>query len=81
MLGENGKCSTPPDFTPHLLFAHERAVLSMDTTGRAVKLIANTTGAAGLDFHYKKNLLFWSDTKTRKVNLIFFQYTYIFIIF
>lgn len=45
----------------------------MNSIGGDVKIVANTTGASGLDFHYQRNLLFWTDTKTRKV-----QYKYIF---
>jgi low density lipoprotein-related protein 2 len=31
------------------------------------QLLVNTTSGSGLDFHYKKQLLFWSDIETRKV--------------
>ena len=30
--------------------------------------IANATAASGLDFHFKRNLLFFTDTDKRKVN-------------
>lgn len=52
---------------PALLLAYEKAILRMDMHGRAPATLANATAAAGLDFHYKKNMLFWSDLKTRKV--------------
>jgi len=32
-----------------------------------VEFLFNTTSGSGLDFHYKKQLLFWSDLETRKV--------------
>lgn len=50
-----------------LYFAHDKAIYSMNQRGEDYHIIANTTGASGLDFHYGKNLLFWSDVKTRKV--------------
>ena len=52
-----------------LFFAYDRSVWRMDGEGKNKKLVANTTGASGLDFHYSKDLLFWSDTKTRKVHV------------
>lgn len=39
----------------------------MDGSGQNPKLFANATAASGLDYHYLKNLLYWSDTKTKKV--------------
>lgn len=40
----------------------------MSGTGDDRKVIANTTGASSIDYLYSKNLLFWSDIKTRKVH-------------
>ncbi|XP_046659437.1 low-density lipoprotein receptor-related protein 2 [Homalodisca vitripennis] len=51
-----------------VLFAHDRSVYKMDAYGRSQQLIANTTAASGLDFHYTKNLLFWTDVKTKKIH-------------
>ncbi|XP_066998103.2 low-density lipoprotein receptor-related protein 2 [Anabrus simplex] len=51
-----------------LFFAHDRSVWRMGLHGEHKRLMANTTGASGLDFHYERNLLFWSDIKTRKVH-------------
>lgn len=56
--------------TLRLYFAHEKNIVQMNANGEDLKVVANTTGASGLDFHYKRNLLFWSDIKTRKVRLI-----------
>ena len=39
----------------------------MDNLGHSKKAIANATSASGLDFHYKRNLLFFTDTDKRKV--------------
>lgn len=50
-----------------IYFAHENAVVSMNYQGNDVRIVANTTGATGLDYHYRKGLLFWSDIKTRRV--------------
>ncbi|CAL4174127.1 unnamed protein product, partial [Meganyctiphanes norvegica] len=35
--------------------------------GQTATLVTNTTAASGLDFHFKKNLLYWSDTETKKI--------------
>jgi low density lipoprotein-related protein 2 len=39
----------------------------MTAQGQNIQLVANATGASGLDFHYSRNQLYWSDVKTRKV--------------
>lgn len=67
-LVDGKRCAAGAEAAPQLLMAHEKAVLRMDLHGRAPAPLANATQAAGLDFHYKKNLLFWSDLKTRKVS-------------
>ncbi|XP_026327983.1 low-density lipoprotein receptor-related protein 2 isoform X3 [Hyposmocoma kahamanoa] len=67
-LVDGKRCAAGAEAAPQLLLAHERAVLRMDLHGRAPAPLANATQAAGLDFHYKKNLLFWSDLKTRKIH-------------
>jgi low density lipoprotein-related protein 2 len=50
-----------------LFFAHDHSVWRMTAQGHDSELVANTTGASGLDFHYNRNQLYWSDVKTRKV--------------
>lgn len=72
---EGGRCAAgggAGGAAPALLLAHAGAVLRMDLHGRAPVTVANETQAAGLDFHYRKNLLFWSDLKTRKVRMLLF---------
>ncbi|XP_059057986.1 low-density lipoprotein receptor-related protein 2 [Achroia grisella] len=59
------RCAAPGG---ELLLAAERTLLRMDLHGRAPATLANATAAAGLDYHYKRNLLFWSDLKTRKIH-------------
>lgn len=65
-----GRCAAGAAAAPALLLAHAGAVLRMDLHGRAPQSLANATAAAGLDYHYRRNLLFWSDLKTRKVTLL-----------
>ncbi|GIY65584.1 low-density lipoprotein receptor-related protein 2 [Caerostris extrusa] len=50
-----------------LIFAHHSAIYKVNSEGSLLELVTNTTAASGLDFHYQKNLLFWSDTVTRKI--------------
>lgn len=68
MLIDNKQCSAANSSELLLYFAHEKAVVQMNRHGDEVKIITNTTGASGLDYHYTRNILFWSDTKTRKVH-------------
>lgn len=39
-----------------------------DTLGSTPEVVTNASSASGLDFHYKKDLLYWSDIETRKVS-------------
>lgn len=66
-LMDRTKCVAPNASEMLLYFAHDKAVYRMNSRGEEARIVANTTGASGLDFHYQRNLLFWSDTKTRKV--------------
>ncbi|KAF2885872.1 hypothetical protein ILUMI_20301, partial [Ignelater luminosus] len=68
IVHDRNKCAAPNASSMILFFAHDRNVYRMNPRGEDVKIIANTTGASGLDFHYPKNLLFWSDIKTRKIH-------------
>ncbi|XP_044735048.1 low-density lipoprotein receptor-related protein 2-like [Chrysoperla carnea] len=52
-----------------LYFAYKYlGVYQMTQNGDNITMVANSTSASGLDFHYNRNLLFWSDTKTGKVH-------------
>lgn len=68
LLQDKSKCIAPNANSLTLLFAHDTSIHRMNSRGGDIKIIANSTTASGLDFHNKKNLLFWSDTKTKKVN-------------
>lgn len=50
-----------------IYFAHDKAIFRMNQSGNNVKVIVNTTGASGLDYHLGKNMLYWSDIKTKRV--------------
>lgn len=67
-LVDGSRCTAAGSAAPSLLLAHAGAVLRMDVHGRSATPLANATQAAGLDFHYRRNLLFWSDLKTRKIH-------------
>lgn len=66
-LTERSRCIAPNAASLELIFAHDRAVVRMSSHGQEAKNVANATGASGVAFHYSRNLLFWSDIKTRKV--------------
>lgn len=67
VLKEKNVCSADNFSALALYFAHEKAIFSVNSTGGNLKVIVNTTGASGLDFHYGRHTLYWSDVKTKKV--------------
>ncbi|RVE42510.1 hypothetical protein evm_012839, partial [Chilo suppressalis] len=69
-LVEKSRCAVESDSTggAYLALAHAGGVLRMELQGRAPSTLTNATHAAGLDYHYKRNLLFWSDLNTRKIH-------------
>jgi low density lipoprotein-related protein 2 len=66
-LVDRSKCIAQNNSSLLLFFAHDHFVWRMTGQGHDVEPVANTTGASGLDFHYSRNQLYWSDVKTRKV--------------
>lgn len=75
-LQDKSRCVAPNSTLLKIYFAHDRSVWRMDSFGQNQVLVANTTAASGLDYHYNKNLLYWTDTKTRKVtHFLFFRFT------
>ena len=50
-----------------IFFTHTDTIYTMDSRGNKRNAIANATAASGLDFHYKRRLLFFTDTEKRKV--------------
>ena len=57
---------------PHLLFAHHNSIFRLDKQMN-LQILSNTTSASGLDFHYEKQLIFWSDVDTKKIYSIPFK--------
>ncbi|XP_045536115.1 low-density lipoprotein receptor-related protein 2 [Papilio machaon] len=70
-LEEKGRC-TARGAGAWLALAHARGVLRLDALAHAQPSpplqLANASAAAGLDFHYRRNMLYWSDLKTRKIH-------------
>ena len=58
-----------------IMFVHHSSIYRMDSSGNSLELITNATAASGLDYHFAKNILFWSDVETRKVSLIYLKQT------
>lgn len=65
--GKN-KCRASGTEPLELLVAQERNIWRLIPGSDERHLISNTTGASGLDYHLERNLLFWSDVKTRKIH-------------
>lgn len=66
-LNEKSRCLAPNTASLELIFAHETAIVRMSVLGQDPKSIANATSASGIAYHHSRNLLFWSDVKTRRV--------------
>lgn len=64
---DKSRCRAHDSNALELIFAHDRAIVRMSSHGSEPKNIVNSTGASGIAYHYNRNLLFWSDLKTRKV--------------
>ncbi|RWS16465.1 low-density lipoprotein receptor-related protein 2-like protein [Dinothrombium tinctorium] len=50
-----------------IIFAHHSSIYKTDSHGSNLDIITNTTAASGVDFHFGKKLVFWSDIETRKL--------------
>ncbi|XP_070148921.1 low-density lipoprotein receptor-related protein 2 [Polyergus mexicanus] len=68
ILHGRNKCRAQNISVLELLLAQDRAIWRLSATSEDRRIIANTTGASGVDYLYSRNLLFWSDMKTRKVH-------------
>ena len=54
----------------NVMFTNTNAIYMMDPTSNRNnkhEILSNATSASGLDFHYKKKLLFYTDVDKRKV--------------
>lgn len=69
-LIDKSRCGAPNPAGLELIFAHDNAVIRMSSHGQDAHNIVNATGASGVAYHSARNLLFWSDIKTRKVQSI-----------
>ncbi|XP_037092504.1 low-density lipoprotein receptor-related protein 2-like [Pollicipes pollicipes] len=51
-----------------LYYAHEKKIVRLDPRHPAdAEVVVNTTAASGIDYHYQRDMLFWSDVDTQKV--------------
>lgn len=69
-LVDRSRCIASNTGSLELIFAHDTAIVRMSAHGQDSRNVANATGASGIAYHHSRNLLFWSDTKTRKVQSI-----------
>ncbi|VVD04124.1 unnamed protein product [Leptidea sinapis] len=67
-LVDGSMCRAESSVGGALVLAHEKGLLRLDLERKTPTTLANATSAAGLDYHYRRNLLFWSDLKTRKIH-------------
>lgn len=69
-LQDKSRCAATNPGELELIFAHDRAIVRMSAHGDNARVLANATAASGIAFQLERGLLFWSDTKTRKVQSI-----------
>ncbi|ERL86348.1 hypothetical protein D910_03756 [Dendroctonus ponderosae] len=67
-LKNQNRCIADDSSNMQLYFAHDKSIFVMNPSGSSIRVVVNTTGASGLDFHYKKNVMFWSDVKTKRIH-------------
>lgn len=67
LLSEMKHCKAKNSTDMQLVFAHHSALYRADSKGTSLEVVTNATAASGLDFHFTKNILFWSDVETRKI--------------
>nr|CAH7742116.1 unnamed protein product [Callosobruchus chinensis] len=68
-LKEKNRCIAENGSSMMLYFAHEKSIYGISPSGgSSFRVIVNTTGASGLDYHYTRNMLYWSDLKTKKIH-------------
>ena len=62
-LNDNNVCQAKLTFPKmKLLFTNTKSIYSIDKNGNAKReLLSNATSASGLDFHYRKQFLFYTD--------------------
>ncbi|OTF77483.1 hypothetical protein BLA29_012531, partial [Euroglyphus maynei] len=66
ILDENHHCKAENSSDMQIMFVHHSSIYRMDFSGNSLEIITNATAASGLDYHFAKNILFWSDVETRK---------------
>ncbi|CAB3367800.1 Hypothetical predicted protein [Cloeon dipterum] len=71
-LRNHSECVAQGNTSLKLYFAHDKFVwrLTAGANGNAtagMELVANAAQASGVDFHFGRNALFWSDTRTKRV--------------
>lgn len=67
---DNKTCVNKKSSPPYsVYFAHDKSILKMDSHGQNQQLVANGSSVSGLDYHWRKNMLFWIDVKTKKVRI------------
>ena len=70
---KNNECKAKLTFPKmNILFTNTNSIFLMDPNRNGNRknlheLISNASSASGLDFHYKKKLLFYTDVDKRKV--------------
>jgi low density lipoprotein-related protein 2 len=72
-LEKDGKICTAEEQAV-LYFVHHQNIFRLHPSSNDKKeLLLNTTSGSGLDFHFQRKLLFWSDLETRKIYSIKIQ--------
>ncbi|XP_066250185.1 low-density lipoprotein receptor-related protein 2 [Euwallacea similis] len=65
---KNNRCIVEDSNSMQLYFAHDKSIFMLNPSGSSSTIVVNTTGASGLDFHYNRSVLYWSDVKTKRIH-------------
>ena len=67
-LSSGNRCVTNDPEDMRLFFAQGKSIFHILPDGQDLKVFATANAPSGLDFHFEKKLIFWSDMKTKKVS-------------
>lgn len=66
-LSNHSACDAQGNQTLQIYFAHDKFVWRLNADNGSMELVTSAAQASGLDFHFGRNALFWSDVRSKRV--------------